>query len=204
MKIWDLPTRLYHWLQALLFTLLAITGFNATGPHELLGIALSGLLVWRILWGMFGSETSRFRQFLRSPNTVYRYMKGQHPHHGAGHNPAGGWMVIAMLSLLLTQCFVGMSMAGFFDAFLSDDSLLYDTDLLVMMHLYGAYLLVATVALHISAIIFYKRKGTPLVKAMITGTQKHLPRPISVFFRSNIRAGIMLISVGGMFGMLLS
>ncbi|MEZ8142387.1 hydrogenase [Enterovibrio norvegicus FF-33] len=203
MKIWDLPTRLYHWLQALLFTLLALSGFFGNGPHELFGLALATLLAWRVLWGFFGSETSRFRQFVRSPKTVINYLNGGHSHHGVGHNPAGGWMVITLLSLLLAQCFVGLSMGGYFDAYIHEDSLLYDMDLLISVHATLAYLLLACVALHLLAIVIYNLRGKPLVKAMLTGKQPALTNTLSVFFRSNIRAGILLASIGGLISVFL-
>ncbi|MGF1769375.1 cytochrome b/b6 domain-containing protein [Enterovibrio makurazakiensis] len=204
MKIWDLPTRLYHWLQALLFTCLALSGFFAIGPHERFGLALATLLTWRVIWGFIGSETSRFRQFLRSPKTVVRYIKNEQTHNGIGHNPAGGWMVIVMLTLLIAQCFVGMSMGGYFDAYLHDDSILYDMDLLIATHLYLAYILLGFVALHLCAIVIYNLRGKPLVKAMITGTQTTIVNHFNVSFRSNIRAGVLLASIAGLVGLFLN
>ncbi|KXF81588.1 cytochrome b/b6 domain-containing protein [Enterovibrio coralii] len=204
MKIWDLPTRLYHWLQALLFTLLAASGFSGNGPHELLGIGLAVLVAWRIAWGVAGSDTSRFKKFIRSPKTVIRYLKGNQPHDGVGHNPAGGWMVVLLLSLLVTQCFIGMSLAGFFDPLISDNSILYDFDLLVTLHVWLAYLLVASVVLHVGAIAVYKMKGKSLVKAMLTGKHASVMDNVSIIFRSNIRAVILLGMVGGAMGFLLN
>ncbi|WP_407330729.1 cytochrome b/b6 domain-containing protein [Enterovibrio sp. 27052020O] len=198
MKIWDLPTRLYHWLQALLFALLALSGFLGTGPHEWFGLALATLVTWRVLWGFFGSETSRFHQFLRSPKTVISYLKGEHSHHGVGHNPAGGWMVITLLSLILAQCFVGLSMGGYLDPYVHDDSLLYDMDLLIFLHATFAYLLLACVVLHLSAITIYNLRGKSLVKAMFTGKQPKLVSTVRVFFRSNARAGFLLATIGGL------
>ncbi|PKF48925.1 cytochrome b/b6 domain-containing protein [Enterovibrio nigricans] len=204
MKIWDLPTRLYHWLQAALFTLLVISGFSGNGPHELFGIGLACLVVWRITWGIAGSDTSRFKQFICSPNTVIRYLQGEHSHHGVGHNPAGGWMVTMMLSLLIAQCFIGMSLAGFFDPILNDDSILYDIDLLVSLHIWLAYALVTSVVCHVAAIVIYKMKGKPLVKAMVTGKHASLIDSAGIIFRSNIRAVILLGIVGGAMRVLLN
>ncbi|WP_028025137.1 cytochrome b/b6 domain-containing protein [Enterovibrio calviensis] len=204
MKIWDLPTRIYHWLQALLFTCLAMSGFFAVGPHEKFGLLLATLLAWRIIWGFVGSETSRFRQFIRSPKSVVRYIKGEQEHNGIGHNPAGGWMVIIMLALLITQCFIGLSMGGYFDAYLHDDSILYDMDLLITLHVAFAYTLLGLVALHLSAIMVYNLRGKPLVKAMITGTQTTLTNSLSISFRSNMRAAILLAGLAGLVELYLS
>lgn len=75
MKIWDLATRLYHWVQALLFIALMASGLSGNGPHVQLGLALFTLLLWRLTWGVIGSETSLFRQFLRSPKGVIKKLK---------------------------------------------------------------------------------------------------------------------------------
>lgn len=91
MKVWDLSTRLYHWAQAGLFVALMASGFSGNGPHVQLGLAMMTLIVWRIVWGVVGSETSRFRQFLRSPKRVFNYLLGREPSR-PGHNPAeDGW-----------------------------------------------------------------------------------------------------------------
>ncbi|WP_325892236.1 cytochrome b/b6 domain-containing protein [Grimontia sp. NTOU-MAR1] len=196
MKIWDAPTRIYHWLQAALFTAMCVTGFLQEGPHLTIGLALAALLVWRILWGLVGSKTSRFLHFVKSPRSAVNYLLGKEEHDGVGHNPAGGLMVILMLSLLMFQCFIGMAQAGYFDDYISDESWLYDIDLLAMIHLYGAYLLIGLVGIHLAAIAIYSAKGKSLVKAMITGRQSQL-QPTSLFFRSNRRAGAILLGIGG-------
>lgn len=85
MKIWDLPTRLYHWAQALLFLGLLITGNSGEGPHIPLGLALLTLLIWRIIWGWIGSQTSRFAQFIKPPRDVVHYFRGEITEK-AGHN----------------------------------------------------------------------------------------------------------------------
>ena len=114
MKIWDLPTRLYHWLQAALFVGLAASGFNGQGPHIYLGLALFSLLIWRIIWGIVGSDTSRFTQFISSPAKIIRYLSGKESTK-QGHNPLGAWMVVAMITVLTLQCLSGVVIAGLLD-----------------------------------------------------------------------------------------
>lgn len=170
MKVWDLPTRLYHWLQVLFFVGLAFSGLTEQGPHVYVGLSLFTILVWRILWGFVGSETSRFSQFIYSPAQVISYLKGgQEPH--LGHNPAGGYMVIALISALSLQCVTGLALSGMLDTLPGSEYWLNDDvfDVCVLIHenlINGLFVLVA---LHILAIAAYKIQGKPLVKAMFTG-----------------------------------
>ncbi|MFV8456233.1 cytochrome b/b6 domain-containing protein [Vibrio owensii] len=175
MKIWDLATRLYHWAQALLFIALMASGLSGNGPHVQLGLALFTLLLWRLTWGVIGSETSLFRQFLRSPKGVITYLKGKSA-ATVGHNPAGGWMVAALLTTLLLQCISGMALGGLFDAWPYSDVWLNDNVFagLEWLHLTLADLLPLLIALHVGAILFYKLRGKPLLKAMITGKQTQM------------------------------
>lgn len=199
MKIWDLPTRLYHWLQAALFVGLAASGFNGQGPHIYLGLALFALLLWRIVWGVIGSDTSRFAQFISSPKTILRYLsgKGSNQH---GHNPIGAWMVFAMIGTLTIQCLSGIIIAGFLDnllgQILTDDLF----DIMVTIHVIAARALVAFVVLHLLAIVIYKLRSKPLVWAMISGRKAMNSGDVQtnpddvLHFASNTKAFIVLIA----------
>ena len=173
MRVWDISTRLYHWLQAVLFVLLVVTGNTGDGPHVDLGIALAVLLFWRIVWGFWGSETSRFRQFVGSPLRILKYLTGK-VEAGVGHNPAGGWMVLVMLLTLLAQCVSGFAMAGLFDNLPYADIWLSDAvfEVLEQVHVVGVDVLQILVGMHLLAILIYKLRRKPLVWAMITGNQK--------------------------------
>ncbi|PQJ71018.1 hydrogenase [Vibrio jasicida] len=175
MKIWDLATRLYHWAQALLFMALMASGLPGNGPHVQLGLALFTLLLWRLTWGVIGSETSLFRQFLRSPKRVITYLKGKSA-ATVGHNPAGGWMVAALLTTLMLQCISGMALGGLFDTWPYSDVWLNDNVFVGIewLHLTLADLLPLLIVLHVGAILFYKLRGKPLLKAMITGKQPQM------------------------------
>lgn len=196
MKVWDLPTRLYHWLQAGLVIGLVITGFGGNGPHLPLGVALFTLLIWRILWGIWGSETSRFRQFIRSPRYVIRYFLGRYD-KTLGHNPAGGWMVITMVFAMLLQCTTGLLMSGLVDGYFEAYSN-YDSLCLWLEKIHGplATALGSLISLHLVAIIVYKLGRKPLVWAMVTGIQRQASKASSVYFVSNRRALLMLVLAG--------
>ncbi|MCW8330957.1 cytochrome b/b6 domain-containing protein [Photobacterium sp. SDRW27] len=198
MKVWDFPTRLYHWLQAGLFVGLAASGFRGEGPHMYLGLGLFTLILWRIVWGFVGSETSRFKQFLRSPKGVLRYLLGRLP-VTPGHNPAGGWMVVVMISLLLLQCLSGIVVAGLADNLPLAELWLTDAvfDISVMVHGICARLLPAVVGIHLFAILVYKLRSKPLVWAMVVGVQKKLSVSTGdVAIASNTRALLVLVVAG--------
>ncbi|MGF1703556.1 cytochrome b/b6 domain-containing protein [Photobacterium makurazakiensis] len=194
MKIWDLPTRLYHWLQAILFIGLTFSGFTGNGPHELLGLGLFCLIAWRIGWGLIGSDTSRFKQFIYSPQAVVKYFKGRHP-ATVGHNPAGGWMVVLMLTGLLIQCLTGLMLAGFFDSLPILSTALTDNAFMIAGTLHGLFarLLPVLILLHLAAIILYKLKKKPLVWAMISGKQK-LTLAQQLSFASNRKALMLFVA----------
>lgn len=193
MKVWDLPTRIYHWLQAILFIGLLASGFSNNGPHIYLGLILFTLVIWRLGWGVIGSETSRFRQFLRSPKQVILYLRGKFPAL-PGHNPAGGWMVMLMISMLLLQCVSGLIIAGFFDTVPLIESLLDDPvfDAIFAIHLILARLLPVLIAIHLLAILVYKLCSKPLVWAMVSGVQNQLAGQ-DVEMAQNSRALLVLV-----------
>ena len=199
MQVWDLSTRLYHWLQAVLVVLLVITGNTGDGPHVDFGIALAVLVLWRFMWGIWGSETNRFTQFLRTPVSTINYMLGK-VKTGVGHNPAGGWMVVVLLAALLAQCVSGFAMAGFLDYLPYADEWLTDDlfDLLETVHVYGADMLLILVATHVLAIIIYKLRGKPLVKAMVTGRQDEDNAKQAPYMVSQWRAFLLVVFISAL------
>ncbi|GAB3534491.1 cytochrome b/b6 domain-containing protein [Photobacterium alginatilyticum] len=189
MKVWDLATRLYHWFQAVLFIALIASGFSGNGPHVQLGLALFTLVFWRILWGLVGSQTSRFSQFIRSPITVLRYLTGKEPTQ-PGHNPAGGWMVVTMIFALFLQCFSGLALAGLLDNMPYMVYWLTDTvfSALESMHYILARVLPMLILTHVGAIVVYKLRSKPLVMAMLTGVQNKMTETGELYFVSQRRA----------------
>jgi cytochrome b len=176
-RVWDLPTRLFHWLLVGFVALSFVsgrTGGNAMRYHLWSGEVILGLILFRLVWGLVGGRHARFVDFVRGPAATARYAQAfwrrQAPRH-LGHNPLGGWSILAMLACLLFQAVTGM--------FANDDILTEGplmpwvgkatSDLLTRLHLANQRLLVALVALHLAAIAFYFLRGENLVQAMITG-----------------------------------
>ena len=183
MRVWDAPVRLFHWaLVALLLTSwISIEFANNLRIHMLAGQAMLALLLFRLVWGFVGSETSRFSHFLGNPFhavTHLMHMTKKEPDTQVGHNAAGGWMVLVMLLVLLAQVSTGLIIA--------DEESFIEAPL---NHLVGAewgawakkqhrWLFTAIqimVALHLLAIAAYALlKRHDLVRPMLTG-KKRLP-----------------------------
>ena len=176
--VWDIPTRLFHWLVVALVAASFVSakiGGNAMQYHEWSGVALIALLIFRVVWGFWGSQPSRFDNFVKGPAAVWRYAEGLVKGNSAsylGHNPLGGWSVVAMLLILMLQACLGL--------FANDDIItegpLYlwvskaTSDWLTKIHRLNQYVLVGLVAIHLFAIAFhYFVKHENLLKPMITG-----------------------------------
>ena len=115
-RVWDLPVRLFHWLIVALVAAAYVTWrLNWMVWHGWIGDITLALLLFRLLWGFFGSETARFTQFLASPRIVFEHLKYgllREPDRQVGHNPAGGWMVLLLLALLFAQTLTGIYVAN--------------------------------------------------------------------------------------------
>ena len=92
-RVWDLPTRLFHWSLVVCFVGLVVTGEVAGDAmvwHFRLGYAALSLLAFRLIWGVVGGYWSRFTSFVKGPVTIRNYLRGEAlPEHGVGHNPLG-------------------------------------------------------------------------------------------------------------------
>src|ERR1700754_419158 len=110
--VWDAPVRLFHWLVVLLVTAAYVTlKLNWIDWHVRVGETLLALVISRLLWGCFGSETARFRSFVASPAAALhhlRHLLRREPDVQVGHNAAGGWMVLLLLALLLIETLSGL------------------------------------------------------------------------------------------------
>ena len=110
-RIWDLPTRLFHWSLVVLVTISVVTsklGGLWLDWHMRSGYAIIALLVFRLLWGVAGSRYARLSHFVRSPGTALEYLRGQHEGPHVGHNPLGALSVLAILAVLLVQAGSGL------------------------------------------------------------------------------------------------
>jgi cytochrome b len=183
-RVWDLPTRIFHWVLAVTVVASIITaniGGNAMQWHVGLGMVALILLSFRILWGLVGGRWSRFASFLYGPATVLRYLRGDTrpgEHLDVGHSPLGAGSVFALLVLLGVQVATGLvaddeiATRGPLNALVSEDTAKqasgWHTDI-------GQWILIALIVLHVAAIVFYKvKKGRNLVVPMIVG-DKELP-----------------------------
>ena len=176
-RVWDLPVRLVHWSFVALIPALWWTAENERFQlHGTLGLVMLALVVFRILWGIFGSTTARFSGFVRGPGAIRRYLAGLRSGIAApivGHNPLGALSVMALLGLLALQVGLGVfaqdSGADFFGPL---NSLVgWDTaKALSEAHGFVFNLILALVAIHIAAILYYRFiKRDNLVSPMITG-----------------------------------
>lgn len=178
-RVWDLPTRIFHWLLALCVigsVVSAKIGGNAMVWHFRLGYVVFALLAFRVLWGLVGGRWSRFGSFIHSPATVVRYLRGQSrpgERLDVGHNPLGALSVLAILGVLAAQVGTGLfaddeiSNTGPLIRFVSGAT----SSLLTSWHkTFGQWLIIGLVLLHIAAIVYYLiGKKRNLVGPMING-----------------------------------
>lgn len=203
LHIWDLPTRLSHWLLAISIVSAIITGQiggNLIDWHGRIGLIIVGILVFRLSWGFVGSPTARFSHFVRGPATIKRYLRGQW--QGIGHNPLGALSVLALLTLSAAQ--VGSGLFANDDiAFQGPLAALVNKDIsnqLTGLHELLFKLLLGLVALHLAAIVYYVRvKKETLVQPMIKGWKdtplgKANPQPAN---QGSIAALILSLALAG-------
>ena len=178
-RVWDLPTRLFHWSLAACVVgsiVSAKIGGNAMVWHFRFGYAILTLLAFRLLWGFVGGHWSRFRAFAYAPAASLRYLRGQslaHEHHHVGHNPLGAWSVFALLAVLVAQ--VGTGLIADDEIFNSGPLSRYVATATSLAATswhrgYGQWIIIALVVLHVGAIAFYwLRRRQNLVGAMLHG-----------------------------------
>ena len=178
-RIWDLPTRVFHWALALCIVGLFVTGNvggNAMAWHFRIGLAVLALLLFRLVWGLVGGRWSRFATFIYSPRSIINYLKGRGKlEHSVGHTPAGAGSVFALLAVLLAQVGSGLvsddeiASAGplvrFVSSATSNLATNYHTNI-------GNWIILALVILHIAAIVFYLRRKHNLIKPMLHGDKQ--------------------------------
>lgn len=183
-KVWDLPTRLFHWSLAACFVGLVVSGQIGEGAmvwHFRFGYTVLSLLLFRLVWGFVGGRWSRFSAFVVGPNTIWRYLRSRGTAlQSVGHNPLGSLSVLAILGFLFLQVATGLS---------SDDEIATTGPLAKMVpsvwvvratHYHtaiGKYILIALVLLHLAALVYYRvRHQKNLTRAMVVG-DKELDEP---------------------------
>ncbi len=168
--VWDIPTRLFHWLLALSFVGAFVTAESerTRDLHLLFGYTLLGLIGFRLLWGLIGTRYSRFKSFLFSPKAVRDYLASlltRNPQHHLGHNPAGSLAVFLLLGLGLLAGITGW--AAYNDA---------GGEWLEELHEGMANAMLAVVFVHIAGVVvssLLHREN--LVRAMFTGRKQGEP-----------------------------
>lgn len=178
-KVWDGWIRLFHWAIVLIIPAMWWTAENGEMTwHMRLGMVLMALLLFRILWGFVGSTTARFGSFVAGPGAVLSYLTGNRREEaeGIGHNPAGGWSVLALLLVMLAQVGLGLFSGDPYDGATGPLNHMVGAMTAGWMtdwHEIGFNVLLGLIGLHVAAILFYvfvKREN--LVTPMVTGKRK--------------------------------
>ena len=178
-RVWDLPTRVFHWVLVLSVLGSFSTGYlggNAMAWHLRFGYLACTLLLFRLFWGFWGGRWSRFRSFCYAPPTSLRYLRGlsrPEEHHDVGHNPLGALSVFALFGFLVAQVATGLfaddeiATTGPLNRFIAAKA----ASLLTHWHKdYGQRIIVVLVLLHVGAIVFYLlRLRRNLVVPMLSG-----------------------------------
>jgi cytochrome b len=208
-RVWDLPTRLFHWALAALVVFSFTTGKVGGGWmqwHVKSGCTILALLLFRLAWGFAGNHGARFARFVRGPRAVLAYarasLKGRHP-FSVGHNPMGGWMVMFMLAVLLLQAATGLfadddiATQGPLAAKVSDALV----SRLTTIHKYNEWVIAAAVTLHVIAVATYQWGfKIDLLGPMVHGW-KHVPadlRPAG----PRRASGLLALALAGVAGAL--
>jgi cytochrome b len=205
-RVWDAPTRVFHWALVLLLAAQTVTGLAGWLQwHLILGPAILALLVFRLAWGIAGSTTARFRHFVAGPARLYAYLSTRRRGtgwHGIGHNPLGALSVLALLAMVLAQTVTGL---------FSSDDIATDGPLVPLvssatvksatgLHHRGFWLLVGLVGLHLAAIVFYRLVlREDLITPMLTGVKEvdeaHHP---PVVFVGVVRAMLLAVAAAAL------
>ncbi|MCL6270359.1 cytochrome b/b6 domain-containing protein [Sansalvadorimonas sp. 2012CJ34-2] len=185
-RVWDLPTRLFHWLLVLCFAGLWYTGKDGDMErHFILGFTMVGLILFRIGWGFAGGHFSRFKALQLSPSHVLGYLRKGLNTDYPGHNPLGSWAVVALLTSLSVQVGTGLFAN---DSILTEGPLVRfvsgsTSDWLTTVHSFNFDILLGLIGLHIAAVLFHSLiKREDLIQGMITGKRKvssRYPQPDS-------------------------
>jgi len=200
-KVWDIGIRVFHWALFAAFVIAYLTSGYETIVHIYSGYLIAGLVVFRLVWGLLGTQYARFNNFIYSPAVVFAYISRvitrQPTRRYVGHNPAGGWMVLALLLCLATVSVSGLKLyalvenSGPFAAIDFEPGLVgvahTDVDEIYQwseeaeeaeelweeIHESSTNLALLLIILHIGGVIISsKMHGENLVRAMLTGMKK--------------------------------
>ena len=174
-RVWDLPTRLFHWALAVAVIGLIGTGLGGVMEwHFRLGYTVLALLLFRLFWGFLGGRWSRFAAFFYAPGSIVAYLRGRaHPNHLIGHTPLGALSVFAVLAILTVLVATGLmaddeiSASGPLTRFVSGEIVSFATRWHTVQ---GKWTVIALASLHVLAVLFYVLvKRHRLVRPMLSG-----------------------------------
>ncbi|MEI6860268.1 MAG: cytochrome b/b6 domain-containing protein [Shewanella sp.] len=177
-RVWDIPTRVFHWL---MIGLLAGLWWSADAGelvwHQVMAYSMLVLIVFRIIWGIIGSDTAKFSHFIKHPKIVIQYVKDIKRHgvsSSIGHNPLGGYMVLALIGILALQLLTGLFATddifteGPLYAYVSSETASW----LTWLHKQTFNFILLLAAIHVLAVLVHTLKGDKLILAMFTGYKK--------------------------------
>lgn len=171
LPVWNLALRALHWSLVAGIAASWITSSSTSGAHEIIGYAVAAVVAARVLLGLAGGRYARFSQFVRPPRATLAYLRqvlARRAPRYIGHNPLGGWMVLALLAAVALSCLSGWIATT--DAF-------WGYALPVQLHVAAAWTVVGLAALHVAGVILTSlEQRENLVRAMLTG-KKDQPRP---------------------------
>ena len=210
-RVWDAPTRLFHWAIVVLLGVSWLTESRGWMElHFLSGYSIIALLLFRLTWGFVGSQTARFTHFIRSPIAALRHLARLHqrePDAEIGHNAAGGWMVLVMLALLAVQVATGLCANDDGDT----EGPLFNyvgkerSDWLSHIHAVNFTLIKLAVLAHVAAVLAYAVvKRHDLVRPMVTGWKRLPPGTPVPAFASPMRAILVFVIAVGLVGAAIS
>jgi len=200
-KVWDLPVRLVHWALVLLFAfqvLSASLGEKLIDWHMRSGYAILALVLFRVLWGVAGSGSARFSSFLARPADALEFGRrlwSRRASAMAGHNPLGGWMVVALLAALLVQVGTGL---------FSNDGIASEgplaklvsgglSDRITTLHHWNFRVLLVLASLHVAAVVYHwLALKENLIGAMFSGVKRLREAPPPLKFAGGGRALLLL------------
>jgi cytochrome b len=166
-RVWDPLVRVGHWLLAIGVLAAWVTRVGGGAWHERIGYAVLVIVGLRVVWGWCGSRHARFADFLRSPRVVLSYshevLRGREPRH-VGHNPLGGWMIMALLGAVILVCASG---------WLYTTDRYWGVEWVETLHRWLTNVLLGLVALHVAGVLYASlRHRENLIGAMIHGRKR--------------------------------
>ena len=174
-KVWDRPTRLFHWLLVVLIAAAWWTGEHEDLTwHYRIGMGVLMLILFRLIWGVIGGSTARFAGFVKGPRAIADYLRGAAPPR-VGHNPLGALSVLALIALVATVVVLGLFATdhdGLQPGPLAHLVSYEGADAAHEYHELGFNLLLALVAVHVAAVLYYWLfRRDDLIGPMVTGSR---------------------------------